>query len=403
MNTVLVHGAPAGPGGLGAQVRSAAAGLAALGPVVALGPGRAGNGTADAADDALSAVEWLREPGLRPRGTAAALGRRLCPGRVQAIGDARLGRWAAGELDRLRPDRVYAFTQVALESLRWAAAAGSPSCLDNPNGHLRGFAEAYEGEARRLTGRRYRGHPSPAAVRRVEEEYALADRIRVSSDWAKRSMTDRGVDGDKIVVVPQPLDLARFAPAEKRPEPTGPLNVAFVGTLDLRKGFVPLLRTVRRLGPDRVRLRIVGATGDRTCRRLFEREAAGLPVEAAPGDPRPVLQRSELLVLPSLEDGFGFVVAEAMACGLPVVVTDACGAAALVTPGETGWVVPAGDPATLSDALADALREALAVRDRLPAMGRRARADLTAALARPGVNDLSACFPTAPAPAGGER
>jgi glycosyltransferase involved in cell wall biosynthesis len=64
-------------------------------------------------------------------------------------------------------------------------------------------------------------------------------------------------------------------------------------------------------------------------------------------------QSAEIIVLPTLSDGFGLVVYEAMACGLPVVVTDRCGAA--VEDGRSGLVVPHAD----ADALAGALRRLL--------------------------------------------
>ena len=94
-----------------------------------------------------------------------------------------------------------------------------------------------------------------------------------------------------------------------------------------------------------------------------------MDVALAVGDPIPAYHRAELFVLPSLEDGFGFVAAEAMACGIPVVVTDQCGAAEWVTAGENGWVVPAGNV----DALADVLETAIVRRTDLAEMGRHAR------------------------------
>jgi len=140
----------------------------------------------------------------------------------------------------------------------------------------------------------------------------------------------------------------------------------------LRKGFVYLLRAIKLLGPRVVKLEIVGATGDRWCRKLFESERRGLDLECTPGDPLAAYHRAELLVLPSLEDGFGFVVAEAMACGLPVIVTDCCGASEWVRADETGWVIRAGQ----AEALASALDHAMRRRAELRSMGRFAREDV---------------------------
>src|SRR5438105_1299339 len=94
-----------------------------------------------------------------------------------------------------------------------------------------------------------------------------------------------------------------------------------------------------------------------------------MDVTVAPGDPIPALHRAELLVLPSLEDGFGFVVPEGMACELPVVVTERCGAAEWVEPGRTGWVILAGEIDPLEAALSSALFE----RANLRTMGAAAR------------------------------
>jgi glycosyltransferase involved in cell wall biosynthesis len=125
------------------------------------------------------------------------------------------------------------------------------------------------------------------------------------------------------------------------------------------------------LGADGIDLEIVGATGDSSSRKLFQRESAGLNLRCAPGDPIAAYQRAELLVMPTLEDGSPFAVAEAMASGLPVIVTDCCGAAEWVRPGESGWVVHGGDAGALAGAIEDATRR----RNDLRAMGQRARED----------------------------
>jgi glycosyltransferase involved in cell wall biosynthesis len=132
---------------------------------------------------------------------------------------------------------------------------------------------------------------------------------------------------------------------------------------------VYLLQAIRQVGAKHIHLSIAGATGDRDCARLLARERAGLDVDAAPGDSLPVYQQSELLAIPTLEDGLPFVLVEGMACGLPALVTEEAGAAECVEPGTSGWVVPAAQVEPLALALEDAVRR----RKDLPEMGRQAR------------------------------
>jgi glycosyltransferase involved in cell wall biosynthesis len=362
----LVYGTAAGVGGLGIQSMNAVADLAVVcNRVLAFGPGPA---PAKASSDG---VQWhraeLRGPALPTRFTWL----RWWTGRLQLINDTRLGRWAATAVARARPDCCYCFTQVALETLRWANQAGVPAILESPNGHLCHFREVYCREARRFRAPIYLGHPTPGMVRRAEEEYARANLIRVCSEWARDNLVAYGVPRQKVRVIPQPVVARGFEPPSCRLPPQGRLRVCFVGTLDLRKGFLYLLRAARLLGPERISLRLVGGTVDRLTRRLLARERIGLDVEVVPGDPRPALRWAELFVLPTLEDGYGFVVIEAMASGVPLVVTEACGNASLVRPGESGWVVPPAD----EGALRHALVEAFARRMDLPRMGAVARTD----------------------------
>ena len=63
------------------------------------------------------------------------------------------------------------------------------------------------------------------------------------------------------------------------------------------------------------------------------------------------IQTSDVFVFPSIEDGFGFVVAEALACGLPVITTRNAGASDLIRPGENGEVVPIRNPEAIAEAV----------------------------------------------------
>ena len=308
----------------------------------------------------------------KPSWAAQHIWRRWRPGRGAWLRDCELGQWAAGQLPGVRPDACYLFTQVALEALRWCRQESIPTVLDNPNGHIRNFREVCERESERWFGSRFHGHPSTAMVDRVEEEYELADRIRVYSEWGKQSMLRFGVPEDKIHVLRQTVNVERFRPRAERGPEQGALRVCYAGSVDLRKGFVYLLKAIRAVGAQKIQLRMVGATGDRPCAKLLERESAGLQIQVAPGDSLAAYQDSELLVVPTLEDGLPFVLVEGLACGLPVIVTTEAGASECVRDRQTGWLVRAGDV----QALAEALKEALHRRQELWSMGQRARSDL---------------------------
>lgn len=359
----FVHGVPVGAGGLGVQAGNALRALALCSAEVhAIGPGFA------AGWNAPPNVVWHQAP----RSWTPWLGRtplRRQSGLVQHLSDLRIARFARSRLAKVGPDLCYAFTQVALEPLLWARANGVTSIVENPNGHIRAFRRVYVDQTRRWCGRGYPGHPTRAMVDRVEREYALATHIRVSSQWARRSLVEAGIAAERITVLQQSVDLDRFAPSGNTPARHHALRICFVGSLDLRKGFVYLLRAARAAGSP-VEVTFVGATGDRAARQLLERERHGVSLQVTPGDPRPALAGADLFVLPTLEDGSPFAVAEAMACGVPVVTTTCTGAAEWITPGHTGWVV---EPAS-ETALAAALDHASGVRGQLRAMGLAARA-----------------------------
>jgi glycosyltransferase involved in cell wall biosynthesis len=366
----IVYGTPAGIGGLGHSVSAGITAVTKGGEeAFALGPGKSSPWSLPGGSPAAT---WIESPrGIQPWMVRYSW-LRWRGGHVSLIRDRRLGKWAAREVRRLRPQSCYLFTQVALETVRWCGSEGVPTVLDNPNGHIRNFLQICERESLRWFGKKFNGHPSPGMVERVQAEYQLADRIRVYSEWGKACMTRFGVPAEKVHILRQTVNLERFRPPQTRPPRSGPLRVCYVGSLDLRKGFAYLLQAIRAVGPEHIQLRIVGATGDGDCARLLARESAGLQIESAPGDALPVYQQSELFVVPTLEDGLPFVLVEGLACGLPVIVTREAGAAECVKPGQSGWVVPAGEV----DALAGALEEALRRRKDLWDMGQQARADV---------------------------
>lgn len=164
----------------------------------------------------------------------------------------------------------------------------------------------------------------------------------------------------RIRVIYNPMDLHSFAVARKNsPQTRQEKNLLFVGSGFFRKGLFFLLRALPILQKDGpLTLTVIGRDPFGPVYRLAEklRVTERVRLIGPVNDPRPFYQEADLLVLPSIYEPFGNVVLEAMASGLPVVVSRFVGAAEWVRPGINGMVV--NEPENPEE-LADAIRQAL--------------------------------------------
>ena len=184
---------------------------------------------------------------------------------------------------------------------------------------------------------------------REEKIYDIADAITVGSSFARRSFLEEGVAADKLHVIPYGVRLEAFAPGADPSDDT--FEVLFAGSLSLRKGVPYLLQGFRRLKHPAKRLRLVGAMEPSLKQVLHKLPQEN--VEFMGSLPRAQLvewmRRSHVLVLPSIEDGFGLVMAEAMACGCPVISSTNTGGEDLYTDEEAGFIVPIRAAAAIAD------------------------------------------------------
>lgn len=139
-----------------------------------------------------------------------------------------------------------------------------------------------------------------------------------------------------------------------------PIPIGFIGRLDPIKRIPDLLEAVRALN-GRVHLHVFGEGAERPhLDSLIEQLdlRSSVTLHGAVPNPHEALARIELLVLPSEAEGFGLVLIEAMASGVPVVATNVPGIRDVVRHGETGLLVPAAAPAELARAIDRVLSDA---------------------------------------------
>lgn len=197
---------------------------------------------------------------------------------------------------------------------------------------------------------------SPMTVRRELEGYAIADRIVIASTHVEESFRRDPLSHAKLFRNPYGVDIGMFAPVKPR-APDGKARFLYVGTWSLRKGCDLLAEAVRRLS--NVELVHVGAIADCAFPQGDNRFRHH---DAVPQWQLPKFYtEADAFVLASREDGFGMVLGQALASGLPVIGTDHTGTPDLaLTPrlAERIFTVPAGDVDALAVALS-ALRDGL--------------------------------------------
>jgi glycosyltransferase involved in cell wall biosynthesis len=250
-----------------------------------------------------------------------------------------------------------------------AKRRGMHTVLDVLNSHVDDYQAHVTRESAKFG---LRSFIHPKMVERIEREYREADVIRVMSRVAARTFEERGFPSSRIVVATPPMDVTEFPVARFDDDV---FRIIFVGLVAPWKGFHLLIDVFERLKLPRAELVIWGGPGARSITNFIKRAQARTPsIKLRPVAIRSagfaeVYGKASVLVHPSLADGFAYVVTEAMASGLPVIVTNNTGASDVVREGENGYVVPAGD----EDALAERIAYLYAHREKLPELGRRAR------------------------------
>lgn len=194
----------------------------------------------------------------------------------------------------------------------------------------------------------------PQQLSKLVKEIAMCDYVLTPSKFVKDSFLRYGFPHWRLFCLPFGANLRDFCPSHLA-RFKGPLNVLCVSQIIPRKGISFLLEAWQSLGfsPEQATLKIIGRISGELEKLLPTMPGVILAGPKSKASVVEELQRADVFVLPTLEEGFSVSILEAMACGCPVIVTRASGAEGVVTDGVHGRIVAPGSAVELASALRD--------------------------------------------------
>ncbi len=258
-------------------------------------------------------------------------------------------RWTEKKLksSKQRPDALIGISGSSLSSGAWLQREGGVFICDRGSTHQRYQQQIVEeeyaiwGVTRAVSDER--------DTLREEAIYRQANAITVASSYVVRTFVEMGVPAEKLHQIRYGVRLDNFRPVAEPAE--GEFDVLFAGSPGLRKGIPYLLEAFANLKHPRKRLSIAGYVQEDLKRVLprLPKEHVNFLGPTSKAELVERMSRSHVLVLPSIEDGFGLVMAEAMACGCPVISSTNTGGSDLYTNGVEGFIVSIRDAKSIQD------------------------------------------------------
>ena len=265
--------------------------------------------------------------------------------------DRGFDRWVSRHLEPC--DFIHAMPGQALETFRGARSKGIRTVLNHATGPVRDWVRIMEPEYKRVGLELERVCPYDADYfAREDEEYGLADFHCAASTIVRKQLLAQGIPPERIWVVPYGADtMARVFQRVANPSSPPFFRILFAGQIGLRKGIKTLLDALTIANRQDWKMAFIGAQSPE-CRRDIAAYHGATRLTFRGAVPQEQLARamreSSVLVLPSLEEGFGLVVPQALNCGCPCIVSNRVGAGDCIRHRDNGSIFPVGDAQALA-------------------------------------------------------
>jgi starch synthase len=248
-----------------------------------------------------------------------------------------------------KADLFLFYNGSGLSSCKYANRIGKTTVVEVVNSHVE-YQEQLLKEEHYSLNLPWKPFHKKDKERRIKE-YELADYILLPSEFVKQSFLAKGFPEDKLVKVPYGFTIPLKESTDNKKE-NDAFNVLYVGSISVRKGLRYLIEAFKMLEVANKKLIIVGPMAkisgiddlEITEGIVFTGVLKGEDLEKA-------YQSADVFCLPTIEDGYGLVLGEALSYGLPLITTTNSGGLDLISEGKEGFIVPIRD--------AEAIREKL--------------------------------------------
>jgi glycosyltransferase involved in cell wall biosynthesis len=188
--------------------------------------------------------------------------------------------------------------------------------------------------------------------KKVADTYGVesrkADIHIVASGFSKESVKFNGISDSQIIFAPYGVDNVSFKPLKK--EYDKGLKVLFVGEVNQRKGIAQILEAAKALASYDIDFNIVGRGGDYHSEVYVPYEKyVHFRGHVSFEDLKEYYGKSHIFIFPSMGEGFGLVLLEALAAGLPLIASKNCGGPDIIEEGVNGFTIEAGNTDELID------------------------------------------------------
>jgi glycosyltransferase involved in cell wall biosynthesis len=259
-------------------------------------------------------------------------------------------RWVAGKISGGDSPVFIGWSGMSLQSIRRARAGGKVTIVERGSSHI-----LYQNEILREEYAKFgiRFSIDQRVIDKELKEYEEADYISIPTGFVRRSFLKYNVPTGKLLQ--NAYGVSSFFNREAAPEGGQKFSIVYLGQLSVRKGLIYLFEALHNLAIPHSEYEVyfIGGIDDELKDSIakFIRSNWQFLGHVDHYKLPALLAKCSVAIQPSLEDGMGMVVAQCLACGVPVIASENCGGAEVITNGKNGYVVPVRSPKSIEEGI----------------------------------------------------